>query len=757
MNWLYSKNTISVILLFALLSYFPLSNLKFEFNIEKFFPSGDPDLEFFQTFKNQFHSEIDDEYIFIGLKNNEGIFQKEFLEKADSLSRYMASFDSILNVYSLTNTLYIYVKEKKINEAPLVHISQPELYKEDSLKLYQSKEYNNLFISKDGKSIAISAFNTPNLDDEAKDSLLGSIQNLIDQLGFDESHLTAKIRIERTYVSEIEKNLKSYLIISFLLIALVLLFLFRSVRGIILPIITIIIAICWTLALISLLDYPVDIISSLLPPVLAVICMSDVVHISSKYIEELRSGKPKIEALRTTLKEIGLATFFTSITTAIGFFSLCISNIIPIRLFGLFAGVGVLLSFVIAIGFMFSVYMNSPIPKIVGLAHLNRRWIAILSFSLKTLIRNKYLVLGTITLLTVASVYYANKIQINSSLLHEVPRDNPILDDYKFIESQFAGTRSFEMSLMVNDTNESFFIIERLQEMEEIEAFLKDSCGVGFLISPLSFIKSANRAFNGGGSAAYSIPKSPRHVAKYCGDMSLTNWGSQLERYLSRDNRQARISGKLPDLTIKEFEALDDKFAGFFNERIEPFSISYKMTGSALLIDKIAYSLTENLLLGLLIAFCAISLIVAFLFRSFRMVLIVLIPNIIPLIFMAALMGMMGIYLKADTSVIFVVAFGIAVDDSIHFISRFRIELSRGLSVAYAVKRAYLSTGKALVITTLILLAGFVTLIFSSFSGTFYIGLLISFCLVVALVVDLTVLPLLILLFYRKRRKREIL
>lgn len=744
----FSKAAILVIILISAVSFFPLRDLKFEVNLDRLFSVNDPDLDYFNDYKERFHSEIDDEYIFIGLTNQQGIFDKKFLNKVDTLTKFIFEFDSIISVYSITNTYYYYFKNRMLTKDPVVHYLNPELYKADSIKLSTSKEFNGFLISKDGKSVIISAFNTPSLSEKGKVDLLERIKSKIDQLGFNKSYFTAKILVEETYAQETKRNLILYLSISIFLVCLVLLLLFRSLKAILAPLATVVFSICWTLALISFFGYPLDIISSMLPPVLAVICVSDIVHISTKYIEELRNGKQKLEALKSTFRDIGLATFYTSFTTAVGFFSLCISNIIPIRLFGLFAGVGVLLAFIIVIVFIFGIYVNSPVPKIVQFQLYQQRWTNLLSASFRKLIRSRYWVIGTTACLLIISIYFINKIQINSSLLQEIPKDNPILKDYNFIETQFSGTRPFEMALILKDSNTSFLDIEIIREIEEVNTFLKDSCNVGMLISHLSFIKNARKAFDGGVASGYDIPVSEADVYFLCNKIMQSEWGGEMIRFMTMDKKHARISGKIPDLTTIEFKALSTKFDNYFKTK-KDFHFNYKMTGSGVLLDKTTYSLTKNMLWGLFIAFCVISLIVGFMFRSFRMVVIALVANLIPLVFTAAVMGMLGIYLKADTSIIFAISFGIIVDDTIHYLSKIKIELSKGRSTAYAVKRAYLTTGKAMIITTLILLAGFGTLLFSSFGGVYYVGLLMSLSLIFALIADLSILPLMILKFYR--------
>lgn len=751
MDQIKSRRTIFVLLLLTLFSFIPLRSLKFEFNIENLFPQDDEDLTFFQQFQEQFQSQQDDEFILIGLKSKQGIFNHDFLYKADSLTRFISRLDNIIKVYSLTSTNLIYFQNEEINARPLLHISQPELYSKDSVYLFASKEYRDLLVSKDGRSIAIAAFNKQFLTDHQKDVILDSIRNKIEQLKFDEFHLTAKIRVERIYVKEIQKNLGIYLIISLTLISIALFILFRSVKTIITPLLIITVSIIWTLSFIALTGHSLDIISSLLPPILAAICMSDIIHISTHYIENLRAGIPKQEALKKTYREIGLATFYTCCTVATGFFTLGITNIIPIRNFGFFAAIGLFIAFGITMLTLHAYYTLSPIPKVVYEKAAEHRWNNFLAYSFKKVIKNRFFVLGFFGAVAALSIYFISKIEINSSLLQEIPKKNPVLDDYKFMETDFAGTRPFEMELSMQAKDITFFHLQQMKMVEEIENFLKDSCGVGNLISPLSLFRGANKAFYAGDTAHFVLPKEQAEINRFYEAILQTEHAEEMQHYLSSDGARLRISGRLPNLTIKEFKKINDRFDRFFQSGNYGENFSYHFTGSAVLLDKVTYSLTKNLFTGIIIDAIIIALISFLLLRHWRIIIIVMIPNVIPLLIMGAAMGILHINLKADTSVIFAIAFGIAVDDTIHFLSRLKLELYKGLSLPYTIKRTYLSTGKAIIVTTLVLLSGFMTLLSSSFGGAFYIGLLISICLFTALIMELTVTPILILLFYRRK------
>ena len=219
---------------------------------------------------------------------------------------------------------------------------------------------------------------------------------------------------------------------------------------------------------------------------------------------------------------------------------------------------------------------------------------------------------------------------------------------------------------------------------------------------------------------------------------------------MADNGKKLRISGRLPDLSIVEFAEINKKIEGYFEREKLNRDMKYKITGSPVLLDKITYYLIDNLIEGLLVAFLVIALISIYLLKSWKMIIISIIPNLISIIVIAGIMGFLGIFLKADTAVVFAISFGIAVDNTIHFMSRLKIELSKSLPLIEALRNTYLKTGKTLITATIVIMAGFSSLLFSSFNAIFYIGFLISAGLLTALILNLTVLPILILMFYKK-------
>lgn len=749
MNKKHNHIVIYVILFITLLCFIPLSHLKFDFALDQMFPIHDPDVTYYEDFQRKFHTDIDEEVIFIGLKNYKGIFQIEFLRKVDTLTQYISKLNYIAKVYSLTNSSFISLHNGTFSAAPLIHINQPDQYQADSILLFNSEEYRQLLISKKGNSIAIAAFNQPWLTHLQKRQLLFQIQKKLNALQFNESHLAAKIRIETTYIEEIKKNIKIYLLVSILIVVLALYFIFKSWNAIIISLIIIFISNIWSLAIISISGYPVDVLTSLLPPVLSIICMSNIIHLSTKYNTLLSLGTSKEDALTRTFNELKVPTFFAALTTAVGFFTLSITDILPIRTFGIFMGIGVLLAFVISYLFLQSYYHITTEPAPIQHNKHNKQWSLLLNWSYSQVVKHKIKILAFTCLLMIVSLYYIFKIQINGSLLEEIPARNALLSDYKFIENEFYGTRNFEMELVLLNTKDSLVNLERLREVGVIQGILHDSLNIACIISPLSLYKGTNKVFHGGDQAFFSLPSSQDQINDYTLKINQTQYRDEWLRYYAEDLKSLRISGKLPDLTIKEFEGLSHRFEKYFNKLNFKNNYTYKFTGSSIIFDKIAYSLTTNLLNGLIIAFILIGLIGYYMMKSYRMVVISLIPNFLALLIMAGIMGLLGIHLKADTAVIFSISFGIAVDNTIHFLNRFKLELKLDLTISNALRRTYLEVGRPMMITTLILLLGFLSLLTSSFGGTFYIGLLISISLFFALILNLTILPILIWYFYK--------
>ena len=740
---------VAIFSLFAisLAGSFFITKLSFDYDFEKFFPLGDEDLDFYLQYRQQF--ENDNDYLLIALGNSSGVFQTDFLQKVDTFTRKLEALPQIDQVRSPTNAKAPLLTPMGWVPLPYLHLDEPERLKDDSARIYRHGDLVGQLFSADGGSVAILIKHRQNIKKAAADSLMAGVQQALQPLNFDEVHLAGKTRAQPVYLDKIKNEMTVFLSASLVLIILFLSITYRALWAVIVPLLVVALAGVWVLGFMGLVGKPLDVMMVLLPTIIFVVGMSDVVHILTRYIEELRLGRNKIKALKTTFREVGIATFLTSLTTGVGFLTLMTSAIRPIRDFGIYTALGVLVAYVLAFSLLPAVLLYIPKPRIVMDDSRRRRWRNLMGACFSWSLRHQKLIITGSLLLVLLSYLGIQQLRINTYLIDDIPTSDPMRADFIYFDQVFGGSRPFEMAITVKHPDSTVLSYAVLKEMQKVEQYLKAEYGASQLVSPLNLVRTTYSAVNGAINGYQDFPENGtefNRLSRYFRNVSRL---PQMNRIISPDKTHARFSGRMGDigsyLTIQKNQQLKEYLAANVDQDL----LEFRVTGTSLLIDKNTEYLVENMVLGLSIAFGVVAIIAGLMFRSLRMILITLIPNVIPLLMVAGIMGFLGITLKLTTSVVFTVAFGIAVDDTIHFISKFKLEMDKGHSKMYAIKRTYFSTGKAIVITTLILISGFLTLLLSSFGGTFYIGMFVGLTLLFALIIDLTLLPVLILLFYR--------
>lgn len=736
-----------IVLITSWLAYFA-ARLEFDYNFEHFFPKGDPELEYYLEFRDRF--ENDNDFMLLALENHNGIFDERFLIRVDQLSEVLTTMPHVEEVISPTQLKFPVVNTFGVVEVPYLHPYDADQWEADSLRISKSPEVLGTFFAQDWRSLCILIKNVPVINKAESDELLSALEGHLDHFDFDGVHLVGKVKGQRVFLEKMQTELVVFFTISALLVFSILLMTFRGVWGIVLPLANILLAILWILGLIGLVGDQLNIMTMLLPVIIFVVGMSDVIHLLSKYLEELRTGKNKVEALKKSIREVGLATLLTSITTAIGFFTLLYLNVQPIKEFGAYMGVGVFMAFVLTILFLPAIlYLMQPPVKLIK-ARQNALWEKWLrSTFVFVLRRRKAIIVGCLLILGIAAIGIS-KINVNYYLLEDLDDDVPLKQDMYFLERHYAGVRPFEMALESVKEGSSILDYEVLIELNKLDVYLEEQYGVGFRTSPLELVKLLNKSVHGGKSSYYRLPENEKEFRK------LRKWMARMETQkgfsvlVTEDRVGGRISGKVEDLGSKAFNKKNEDLSAFISSKINPNILHCRLTGSAQLIDGNNTQFIGSMMEGLSVAFAAIALLMGILYRSLRMMVISLLPNIIPLVLLAGFIGWMGFHFNTSISIVFTIAYGIAVDDTIHFLSRYKLERGKGKTLLYALKRTVLSTGRAIVLTTTILLTGFIALTFSDFKSTFYIGLLVSFVLVTAVVIDLLFLPVLLLYWGKK-------
>lgn len=756
----YRKASIITLTLVAIvcgyLGYRAIS-INFNYDFEAFYPVNDSDADYFMKHRAKYGNAND--FVLIGVVNSAGIFKQDFLKKIKTLTDSLKKVKHVKVVTSPTN-VYAYQRDPMMG-TPIkrlyLHYQKPQYYKADSARIYQTPELVNHYFAQNGKSVNIYVRHTGLLPQKECYRLADQIKNLMKNAGLEKYHLAGRCIGQSFYVKLLRHEVVLFVGSSFILILVVLILTFRSVWGVLLPLAVVGASIVGTLGIMTDTNKSMDLILNAMPTILLVIGLSNVIHMLSKYLEELRKGATKMEAIKCAYYQIGLATFLTTLTTGVGFMSLATANVMAIVEFGIYCTVGLFLSFVLAYTLLPAVLVLMKAPNANHNHKSTHFWKRTLHTWLHLVYRYPKVIIGISLSITLISVMGLIQIEENSYMMEDLSSRSKIKRDFQFFEQEYSGTRPFEIAFELKDSAKTLLDFDVLQNLEQIEQQAKKIYGLGHVWSPLTLVKNANRSLNGSDQKEYRLPERKDEFDKIIKELKKHRKLGSIKSILQPNQKEGRVLSRMKDVGSKRFKAMSAQMTAYMDKHPSKSWLNYKITGSVVLMDKNNNNLFHSLWQSLLIAFIVIGLIIGILYKSFKFVLISLITNVLPLLVIAGIMGYAGLSLKLSTTIVFTIAFGIAVDDTIHFLSKLRIELRKGSSMLYAIKTTYFSAGKAIVLTSLVLCGGFLILAMSSFLGTFYLGLLVSITLMMAVVSDLFLLPALLVLTTKPAQRKNML
>jgi hypothetical protein len=731
-------------------------------------PSGDPDLVFYEEFKAQFGEDAN--VLAIGVKDS-SLYQSENFRRYSYLGEAISKLEGVKYVLGLPNMQKL-VKDTENKDFDLrpVFTSIPDeqdtldslLQEARDIKLYSGQLLNE----ENGATFMLIAIENDVLNSGRRQQLIPDIQQLggsfTEYTGIDLHYVG--IPFVRTIMNaKVRSELRTFLILSVIVTGLILLLFFRSWDAVVFPLIIIGIMVIWSTGTLALFGYDITILSGLLPPIIVVIGIPNSVYLLNKYHNEYSRHGDKIRALTNIVEKIGLATLITNLTTAIGFLVLIFTNIVILEEFGLVAGLNILATFFVSIILIPSIFSYLPPPSKRQLKHLRLKPVDWVLTKLDLLVhRHKYRVMAGAVVVVVVFVVGMLRIEAVSFLVDDVPADSQLRQDLAFFEENFTGIMPLEV---VVDTQQKRAITRTstLSKVEEFQQYLAEQPEISEPVSVVSFVKAARQAFYNNSPAFYELPNSrdKAFIFRYlknsqagevvAEDGARTEEAAQLDllqNFSDSTGQQVRISLKIADVGSKEIKSLIDERIRPRAEEIFDEEAEVNITGASLLFTKGNEFLIDNLLVSLMLAFVLIAIIMALLFGSFRMILISLVPNMIPLILTAGIMGFVGIPLKPSTAIIFSIVFGISVDDSIHFLAKYRQELKNNHAfVPIAISKSLRETGASMIYTSIILFFGFIIFAGSDFGGTMYLGILTSLTLLIAMFTNLSVLPALLMAF----------
>jgi predicted RND superfamily exporter protein len=514
-----------------------------------------------------------------------------------------------------------------------------------------------------------------------------------------------------------------------LVTSLIFFYFFRSFRATMISLIIVIIGVMWSFGIMGVLGYEITVLTALVPTLVIVIGIPNCIFFINKYHQEYYKHSNKAKSLQRVITKTGTATLMTNITTAVGFATFIATNNILLREFGVVTTInilGIYLLCLLLIPIFFS-YIPPPIPR--HLNHLERESLtSFLRWIVNTVKFNRLGVYITSLCLLILGIIGIYKIRISGSIIEDMPKKTAFFDDIRFFEKEFDGVMPLEIMIDTKRKNGAMKL-SNLRRMEDLEQTITDVPELSKPLSIVNIAKSFNQAYYNGNPDFYTLPSNQEEIflLPYIKNSLKKTNNNQLKSYISSDGRVARMTTFIKDENGEKMEAIEAHLRNKVDKLFPSPRYEVIITGKASVFQKGTKYLLDNLLSSLLFAFLITGGLVAIMFRSFKMVLVSIIPNLLPLLMTAGLMGFLGIPLKPSTILVFGIAFGMSVDDTLRFLAQYRLELSRN---DWKIKKSVFATfddaGISMFYTSIVLFFGFSVFMLSSFGGTIALGGLVA-------------------------------
>ncbi|OEK01683.1 hypothetical protein BFP97_09215 [Roseivirga sp. 4D4] len=721
-----------------------IPKLEFNYDFDSFFPKGDDDFSYYQSLSNEF-GEFND-FLFVVLKSDDPT-STNALKTAKSTIESLENWPEVIGTRSAFDEHKIQITPFGINKIDLVN--PDKRLSEESLKQSQIK---GKFFGKDERSTMFILRHKAFDSNMQSDAFLVELREYLSSMYQDQYIVSGKVQMQYDFTKKLERELSLLLLLAFAFVIAVLLIIFKSLKGVLIPLLTILLSVVWIMGFISLMGKSIDVLVVIIPSILLIVALSDVIHFVHKYDHFIRQRLSKTDSLRSTIIFIGKATCLTSITTAIGFLSLYVIPIPPIRDFGLYTAVGVVFAFLITFLLLPSILYFFPRP-VEKETRLFISWKRILDYCFLAVMKRRKQVVWYISLACITLIFGASQLTLNTSIIVGFQKNEPELKEVMYFDDNYDGYRPFEIGIELTDSQD-LFDLGVIETIASIEDYLINSYDVKHIESPLNVIRSLNAGLYGAASSRYALPlpEDLNRIKRYYHSSKLKE---TIGAFQSDSGKTIRLIGRSKDIGSAKSRELNESLKDFLSKEINNDSLFARLTGTSYLIDKTDNYISKSLVKGLSVAVLSVSLFLFIFFRSWRIVLYSLIPNLLPILMLFGLMGYLGIDLNISTAIIFTVAFGVAVDDSIHLLARYYMERDRFKNVLWALKNSIASTGKSILITSLVLCAGFALFLSSGLSSPYYLGFFIVITAVIALILDLTLLPILILSIEKRSKARQ--
>lgn len=744
------------------------SQVKLSYEFSRAIPTDHPKYVAYQDFKKKFGE--DGNLLVIGIQTDKFFTQPVFSDYA-AMGRNLRRIKAVEDVISVPTAINLSrAPESETLQAipvfPDTIVTQEQIDSSrnvfSQLPFYRGLLYNpstNAWMM--GVRINGALLNSPE-----RTGIVKEITRLVQSFGDKHKidvHLSGLPLIRTEMAERIQKEMKFFLVASVVLSALILLLFFRSFSATLLSLLVVIIGVVWSIGTLNLMGYKITLLTALIPPLVVVIGIPNCIYFLNKYHTAYRDTGDKRKAIVQMIGKMGIVTLFCNIAAAIGFAVFALTKSEILKEFGVVAGINIMLLFFISL-ILIPVALNLlPAPRERHTKYLQNRWLQSWLERLEQWsVHHRGLIYGVTALVIVFAVVGIFRLKSVGYIVDDLPSDDKIYTDLKFFENNFEGVMPLEI---VVDTKKKYGVSRNLKNLMKIDSLAQYLEAQPYIGRPLSItegLKFAKQAFFEGDSNNYIMPGENDMLAlrpylSSTGGGDSATAGNSFTRlvssFMDSTRQQARISVNMKDIGSERLPLVLDSIQAHAGQLFDSSQYHVQLTGTSVTFLEGSRFIINGLKESIFWAFLLIALCMLYLFRSWRILLCSLIPNLIPLVLTAGVMGWAGVPLKPSTVLVFSVALGIAIDVTIRFLVNYKQQLGQFNNDPFkTVVETIHSTGLSIIYTSIVLIAGFVIFCFSNFGGTKALGWLTSLTLVTATVANLALLPALIISFYRKKK-----
>lgn len=683
------------------------------------------------------------------------IFHKlEHIKDWSKLSEKIKLMNGVEQLLSVTE-LPILLKDKDNKRFILKEWYNDSIYNQEFLdsaySIYLSQPFYHELVNSKNNNIATLIIKLDNMYmlSSEREELVFGIKDLVDSYcnKYSAQVYYSGLPYIRTVDSlKIKDEMIIFIWLALIITGLILFFFFRSYQATLISIIVVLIGVIWGLGSVALLDYEITILIALVPSIIIVIGIPNCIFLINKFHAEFKQHQNKLKSLKTMVVKIGNITLLTNITTASGFAAFILTKSETLQQFGLIAAMNILFIFILSLIVIPIFFSFIKAPNNRDVKHLDNIWVnKILTYFIYTVkYRRKrlYFISGFVLFVAALGIF---ALKTTGNITDDLDKSGVLFNDLRFFEKHFNGVMPLEILIDTKKKNGllKLYNIKKIHKLENILSSYKE------FSNPISYvdgIKYSKQAFYNGDSTYYSLPNSQeqRLITSY-----LLNSDSNFEfgnLLMDSLKREARISLRMLDVNTSRMDSILSDIMPKINSIFNPDYYDITITGTSVVFLNGTKFLIKNLLTSLLLVVLLISIFMAWMFNSYRMVIVSIIPNVIPLLITAGVMGYLGIALKPSTILVFSIAFGISVDDTIHFLAKYKQELiANNWNMKKSIFSSLKETGVSMFYTSVVLFFGFFIFICSDFGGTIALGLLVSMTLIIAMLSNLLLLPALLL------------